>query len=530
MGKRLLTCFAFATWCFINTWVELAQGLSPYFARYDPRITVALPVVVCEVALALLLLAAWEFFRRHGHDRLPHYLFLAACLAPLGITSVALLRLSPVDLVPLVRYRFFWPAALAVALVPVILALRRPEGASRIVRGLFLYSWPVLLLILFQAVRFGLSHSGAEFADGRFAAKLPGAPPVRVVWVVFDGLSRKIAFDERPAKLELPNFDRLRAESFFASAAQPPGNATELSMPSLIFAETITDVAPLGPAELRMSGDGKTGPFGWDAHPNVFDSARALGCNTALVGWSHPYGRVLNHSLTEAFWTAGWLNSGTEEPTDRQSLIANMGFRIRMQCNAFPLVGHVPGFFPGLRARLEEIKRFNYLLGHAEQIAGDPSIGLALIHLPVPHPPAVYDRRQRAMAPERMNSYLDSLALADRVLGALRRKMEQAQVWDETALVVSSDHGWRDSIWRDNAEWAPEDESLPPLGTLEVPFLVKMPHRHTPVVYAKPFSTVVTRAVIVRILEGNLTEASELPYVIEGRSVTAAPSASAGAR
>jgi hypothetical protein len=92
MWKRLLVCLAFSTWCFVNTWVELAQGESLYFARHDPRQTVALPVVCNEVVLAILMLASWEFFQRRRDGRLGYLLFLASCLAPAGIASVALLR------------------------------------------------------------------------------------------------------------------------------------------------------------------------------------------------------------------------------------------------------------------------------------------------------------------------------------------------------------------------------------------------------------------------------------------------------
>jgi hypothetical protein len=515
MWKRLLICFSFATWCFLNTWVELAEGDGPYFARFDPRITVALPALCCEVMLTLLMLAAWEFFRRRRLGPLPHLLFLASCLAPIGIASVALLRLAPVDLVPLVRNRLFWPIALAVALAPAVLALRWPQAASRLARGFFLYSSPVLALILVQAVRHGLWHSGAEYADGQPAARLESAPPVRVIWIVFDELSRKIAFDARPASLTLPNFDRLRAESFDASAAEPPGRATETCMPSLILGEIVSGATPLGPSDLRMNGSARADPFGWNVHSNVFDTARAMGLNTALIGWFHPYGRVLNHSLTEWAWTASQLNSGIEEPATRQSLLANMRFRLQAQMVVFPLVGHIPGYFPGLLWRLEKMERFGYLLSRAEQVVADPSCGLALLHLQEPHPPPVFSRRLHAIAPRARNSYLDSLAFTDQTLGDLRRKMEQAGLWDKTALIISADHGWRNYIWRGTPEWTAEDASLPLDGTIGVPFIVKLPHQTTPLVYSKPFNTVVTRAVITQILEGKLTQPAQLPAAIE---------------
>ena len=53
----------------------------------------------------------------------------------------------------------------------------------------------------------------------------------------------------------------------------------------------------------------------------------------------------------------------------------------------------------------------------AEALIRDQSISFVFIHLPVPHPPGIYDRstgRERAGG-----TYIDNLALADRSLGEL---------------------------------------------------------------------------------------------------------------
>ena len=71
-----------------------------------------------------------------------------------------------------------------------------------------------------------------EGALARPVAAVPGA--VRVVWVIFDELSQAIAFQNRPKGLELPNFDRLRKQSFYATAGEAPGRSTMVSMPALI--------------------------------------------------------------------------------------------------------------------------------------------------------------------------------------------------------------------------------------------------------------------------------------------------------
>jgi arylsulfatase A-like enzyme len=78
-------------------------------------------------------------------------------------------------------------------------------------------------------------------------------------------------------------------------------------------------------------------------------------------------------------------------------------------------------------------------------VVADKSIGLALLNLPVPPAPHVYDRKPRQFTCKNSstNAYVDSLALMDRTFGQLRHSMESAGKWENTRLVVSSDHGYR---------------------------------------------------------------------------------------
>lgn len=523
--RRFLICLAFATCCFLNTWVELAEGQGAHYARFDPLYAVVVPVLCWEILLTLGMFGVWEFCRRRPLRRvLPvHALFLASCFVPLGIASVAALRISPLSLIPIVRKPLFWPVALMAAVAPLGFAVLRPRSASRLMREIFLCSWPVLAVVLVQAARGTLlRYAPAAYADGPLAAPLESPPPrIRVMWVVFDGLSQAIAFGNRPAGLQVPNLDRLKAESFWATAAASPGDSTELSMPSLILGEPVVGAIPQAPNDLRLQTRSRSEPFAWSSVPNVFDTARELGLNTALVGWFHPYGRLLNRSLTQCYWTADWLLSGTEERLQPRPLLSAMWDRAGLQFAALPLVGHIPGVFPGIHHRREKRDRFSYLLQHAREIVADPSMGLALIHLPVPHPPAIYSRSKGALTAEGPIDYLDSVVLVDRTLGVLRQSMEQAGLWDRTAVLVSADHGWRTSMWRGSPEWTAEEEAASRTNTSGVPFLLKLPGQTSGAAYSKPFNTVVTRQIIADILGGRLTDPAKIPDWIERSGVEA---------
>jgi hypothetical protein len=522
--RRFLICVAFATWCFFDTWVEYAEGNIAYFSRFDPVGAVVAPIVWLEIILALGMFGFWEFCRRRRFDQtLPiRFLFLTLCFVPLGIASVAALRVLPFDLTLIVRNPLFLPACLIVAIAGFGFVCLRPRRASRLMCGVLLYSCPLLILVLVQSARSTLlKYPHSAYADGPLAASFQSQPPrTRVIWIIFDELSQTIVFGNRPPNLELPEFDRLKRSGFYATSAQPPGNSTEISMPSLILGEPVIEASPEGPDDLRVRTASGAEPHGWSSMPNVFDAARDLGFNTALVGWFHPYGRLLNHSLTKCYWTAGWLRAGIEEQSDAQPLVYAMWLRLRLQIAALPLIGHLPGVFPGIYHRQEKIERFSRLRDRALEVGSDRAIGLALIHLPIPHPPAIYSRIEDDLTAQGRIDYLDNVALADRTLGALRRNIEQSGLGDRTAVLVSADHGWRTPLWRGDPEWTSDEETVSHQDTSGVPFILKLPGETSGVVYTKPFNTLITRQLITAILKGELTDPVALPGFI-GRSPAA---------
>jgi hypothetical protein len=372
--------------------------------------------------------------------------------------------------------------------------------------GLFLYSWPVLALVVIQGASAGLRYSESDYADGPRAAPVQSSVKrPRVVWIVFDELSQEIAFTNRPVGLQLPNLDRLKAESFHASAARAPSATTDTSLPSLVIGQHVTGAVTQGPDHLLLTIEGKSTPVEWTDTPNVFDAARRMGSNTALAGWYHPYGRVLNRSLTRCDWI-----SGIEEPSQPRPLLAAMGDRVELQFIALPLIGRLSGIRPRKCQRDAKTNRFFHLLDRARSIAADAAIGVALIHLPVPHSPAIYNRSTGRFTVTDRVSYLDSVALADRTFGEIRRTIEAAGLWDRTAVLVSSDHGWRTYLWRGTPDWTAEDEAASRGETMGVPFLLKLPGQKGGLGYDRRFDTVVSAWLITAILDGSLTDPNRI--------------------
>ncbi len=535
MLRRLAVCAAFATCCFLNTWVELAQGEMAYFARFHPGLATIPAVLAWEAVIAGLLFGAWEVHLRW--KRIPssaaNLLFLAVCIAPAGIVSVAVMRASPFDLGAIVRLPFFWLLTIALTLPVAAFCVLRPQITGRLLRRAFLYSIPVLCMVIFQACKVSVfPYSRQDFADGPTAAKLaPLSPGKRVVWIIFDELSEAIVFDRRPASLILPNFDKLRAHSFHALAAKSPANVTETSMPSLILGMPVEKSDPAGPGSLLLSVSGRPKPFEWRSVSNVFDRARTMGFNTALAGWALPYCRLLNGSLTACTWTSDWLLSGVEEPSTPQTLIQSMIGRLRNQAASFPLIGHVPGINPSGPQRAAKIVRFQMLMEHATAYAADPSLGLVLLHLPAPHPPGIYDREKRRFSDLDGRSYLDNTALADHALGEVTQAIKRAGLASETALIVSADHGWRTGYWSHAPNWTAEEQRASEnLDSLGIPFLVKLPGQEKELAFPTSFNTLLTGDMMLAILQGKLQTPEQISDWIPaaGKSNSVLPEESTG--
>ena len=124
-----------------------------------------------------------------------------------------------------------------------------------------------------------------------------------------------------------------------------------------------------------------------------------------------------------------------------------------------------------------------------------------MLHLPIPHPPFVFDATTRTYADEG-GSYWDNLVLADIVLGELRQALQESGRWDSATVIVTSDHHWRSQLWRHFSPvwsgWGPKD--IPSQGE-RIPFMVKLPNQHVEVDYAPHVNTLITRELIDQLLQ-----------------------------
>jgi len=475
-----LACLAIAALCFSQASREtLFRADRDFFNRLPlgPPTLEALILNLCLVTAAGVVCI--QAIRRVARSSLRR----VAAVAAVATVLVAL---------NFVRMTYDWiagsvdwlgrPGAIAVVLAALAVAFRWPRETLRGVRKGALFVAPLGVFTLVHA-----SWMFLEVAAGpvwRSVEPVPMKTPApslrRVVWLVFAEMDQHTTFEARPAGLELPELDRFRRESLYADAAQPPAGTAEVSMPALITGRPVVSVLPLSPNDLELTlADGKK--VKWSAHPNVFSRARVFGYDTAVVGWYLPYPRVLGPSLG----AAEWRPSAAYE-------------QARGDTVGTAFVNQWASLAPGVHLRRVSIRRFAEVGELALRAATDGRFGLVLLHLPLPQAPGIYDAARGHVTAWNFtgteHEYLDNLALADRVVGELRRGLDRARLGDRTWVVVSSDRWWR--------------ASKRPDGQVDhrVPFLVRPPDGDRTMHVDGAFNTLGTHDLVLAILRGSVTD------------------------
>ncbi|MFI5399065.1 MAG: alkaline phosphatase family protein [Candidatus Binatia bacterium] len=502
-GRLVLGGLSLANLWLIGNWAELFN-LAPGNAYYMDAGASDYVACILDVAILGLLLAgaAWAAVcsGRRWALMLARVAFIASLLIPADRLRKDVLGIEVVPFLTTLRSAGVKGVALAAAaLIATGLVMRWHRRLFRMVSGVVLALSPFAMLTAGRALWIVVHDNPTRlFAPGRFASALPAPPDSsrRVVLIVFDELDQRLVFGHRPAGLALPAFDRLREEAFSAANALSPARTTQVSMPAFVTGLRLRDAVPSAPDELSLAVMDTSASVAWSRAPNVFGDARAMGLNAALVGWSHPYCRVLHAWLVSCHWrpSARALERGQEH-----------GF-------AVAVLDQVAALSPW-RTRRQHVNDYLSLIAASRVAVSDPSLGLVLVHLSVPHLPAIWDRERARFTTNSYtySGYIDNLALADRALAELRSAMETAGVWERTSLVVTGDHSWREAARYDGHE------------DRRVPYLVRVAGETSPIAYTSALETRQTRWLAGALLNGTVSTTTAVAAWFDHRQTEAEP-------
>jgi hypothetical protein len=489
--KDGIVALSLANLCFANAWFTILYDTDRgYFNKLPIRTASTLALLINILWLTATVWLALRVWRRFQNRRLHFVLHLAFLV----------LLLIPVDFV---RHQFFHigdyqvmvffqrPVVMFCSVVLLALVVWQHRRAARVAAVLVVILSPLALLTL---AKIGLLLLGVmHLKQADYEPVLPPPTAVRegqprVIWIIFDCTDYRVAFENRPEGVQLPEFDRLRGESLFCVNACSPHSSTITSMPALISGQRISSVGIASASDLNVRVADTGADTTWQKLPSVFAEARALGANTALVGWYHPYDRILGKGLNYC----AWYPFPMFEPARAKTVAAAM----RREIGCIPWAFHIRRIYISVcRDSLRE----------SLSLVTNNIYGLTLLHLPPPHTPGVYlpEKDQFTFwGMSRHAGYLRNLALADKELGQMRRAMETSGQWDKTWLIISADHSVGAGLFDQH--------------DTRVPFIVKPPGANEAITYSPTINTILTHDLILAILRGEITRQRELaPWLDE---------------
>jgi hypothetical protein len=312
----------------------------------------------------------------------------------------------------------------------------------------------------------------------------------RIVWLLFDELSYDQTFEHRFPGLALPAFDSFKSKSVVFSNLQPAGYYTDRVIPSYFLGKSVENIRSNLDGDPVVNLTGKQWqPF--DPQATLFADAQRLGWTTGVVGWYNPYCRILAGTLNYCFWRMGDGQSDGAFPDHSalQNAVAPLVEEVRG-------LEHKPGF-----AQLKHAEDLAAIMPQAEALLRDQSIGFVFIHLPIPHPPGIYDRKTGRLGAT--GSYIDNLALADKSLGELMATLNSTSLAPSTTVIVCSDHSWRVPMWRLPPVWTKEDEAASHGRFDSRPVLmIHFPGQQEEQIVTAPFPSIRIHEIVEHMLRG----------------------------
>jgi hypothetical protein len=499
MLKKLCQSLGLASLILVVNYGDLLGGGA------DVRMHTPFPLAqVCFAHIAdLLILALLLFLLLTAFARTRFYPWLRLLLA-IALPPYLLQRAQSINSFDLIEglaalFLVLWTA------VVLLLLMRFAKWYSRLMRAgsfvaaaLVLFALASIAQLLWVATWRPAPNQIAATWNQPAATPQPPRQHPLLVWIVFDELSYDQLFEHRAPNLALPNFDALRAQSTLFTNTQPAGIHTVNVLPSLLTGHLVDGIRYTFRNRLWVHHADGSGRQLIDGPNSVFGDAIATGWRTAAVGWYNPYCSAYAPAIQDCFWTNRDMLDG---PISQQATLAD-NIASPLHLLAVELVSparadrDLCAFDIRNRSQTE-----SGLQQHALQLLHTDQADFVFLHLAIPHSPNTWSRAQSAFTDRCGSSYLDNLALTDRVLGQLLATLQASPRWNQTTLIVQGDHSWRTAIWRGLPAWTEEDEQASRgLFDPRPALLIHQPAQSQPQTVATPWPLLQVHSVVEQVL------------------------------
>lgn len=453
ISKRLCQCIGLSSLVLIPNYNDLLSGgQSARMHVPYPLTNISIAQITDILAVGVLLFAVRELTRRTRFYPAAR-LFVMMFAPPYLIERTRLLIPFAITDGVIVLTGVLWAGVL------LLIVLNSPVLYRHIIRigdtiGIFFAVFG--LISIGQLIWMIPWKPGSQEVTAEWS-RTPQQPRVhpKIVWIVFDELSYDQLFEHRAHDLTLPSFDRLRKESNLYTDVQPAGYKTVKVIPSLLTGRLIDDIRYRFSDKqvVRYADTGRWAQL--TGAGTIFNDARKSGWRTAIVGWYNPYCTVYGDALDSCYWTyEDPLGIDTAQGTSYWNNIQRPVKEIVTQIYSPELEREQVCDF----GVVQRVKSYLDLIEHTQNVLEGDQADFVFLHLPVPHPPAIWDRLNDRFDNKCENSYVSSLALADHTLGNIVAILRRSPRWDDTTVVVQGDHSWRINLWNSMAGWTDEDD------------------------------------------------------------------------
>jgi len=366
----------------------------------------------CSVLFGLALMCVRSRFQRY-YDKVFLVLMLVSFY---NLIDFILFSFIPADITGKLL-----SIVVGVLYLPIVVWVGIKLGSHMVTKGITLGLVPLVALLCYFAIPRTVFLSSVEksYKEG-------GKGSVHLI--IYDGLSSDVLVNGGQVESEFENFRRFSSHSHLFTNAYPTGGNTAKSLAQLITGELYEEVR-FHFKEWMVSGDGADGLIPISSMRTIFDDAAKAGYNNVLVGYYLPY-----------------LNSF--EP------VIVRGRAVRVESSFYGrLLQTVPRllFIPGYRYYDKAFKMaYSYYLG---EIAGAPINTFFYVHLNQPHLPFPYREDGKLIGRFEYYTYMlggswegyyrNSVMNLDRRLGDLVRLLKAMGKYDESLIVLTSDHNWK---------------------------------------------------------------------------------------
>ncbi|HSB54950.1 MAG TPA: sulfatase-like hydrolase/transferase [Gemmatimonadales bacterium] len=439
----------------IASWSTPRNRWDYFWQRQDAvDLLVSVLLLSAVVFIVGLVLSRWEWSR----SRRLHELGLVVAILSAILSQFPALNKETT----LLRASLLWIGAV------VLIALVWRRWSDRLARGaraICLIMLP-LVPILFLQILSWKPWDVREASTREVPAPASGTGRPLVVFVIFDEWSWfRFAPDGVPAA-EFPNARRLAERSVLVREARSAGPATRYAIPRLFF-ERYGEIVP-GNGEAKWEDTTGTRPT-VDV-PSIFDKVHQFGYRSSVLGFYINYRSLVGPDAPDYVWSLSYVY----KRTTRLEEIGLMLMR-NLQHWTDPLSQAV---WQPLSTAVYSDSWVELLRSMRESalnsLVKEPDNTFLVLHLPLPHAPFVFNadgsfrgRYKGTRLSEDTAGYNRHLRYTDRVLGEIMDTLERAGRFDQSLIVVTSDHSWRRE---------PDSAlvKLPDAG-LRVPLLVKWP-------------------------------------------------------